>query len=170
MKKIFFSFVLVCLTIFNSTLIGKEKNAMEEPKSYLIKVKKVSSVKDGKIAYLQGTATKKGDNLKLTGLSVDQEVRVVLLSDKPNKKVAMELRKFHWATPNRKGTTDNKGYYIERFHTEGEFYIRIYPLEEDTPIHLFIWVGEHNPPSMKPVLISKGSQKKTISQDKRSGQ
>lgn len=167
MQKIFFYFLLFWLMFLNATLIAQEKNPMDEPKSFLIKVKKDPSVKEGKIAYLEGVATKSGDNLKLPGLSVDQEVNVVLLSDEPNKKVAMELRKFHWAAPNRKGITDSKGHYIERFRTEGDLYIKIYALKEDAPIHLFIWVGEHNPPQMKPVLIPKSSLDKTVSQEKK---
>ena len=132
-------------------------NPMEEPKTFLIKLKKNPTVKDGKISYLGGIVTKKGDKLKLPGLSVDQEVRVVLISDNPNKKAAMELRKFYWAAPNRKGITSSEGYYMERFRTEGDVYIKVYAFEDNVPVHLFVWVSDPKLPPMKPVLVPKSS-------------
>ncbi len=166
MQKIFFSFLLLCFVLLDSTLIGKEKSVMDEPKTYLIKLKKDPSVKSGKIAYLGGVATKKGDNLKLPGLSIDQEVRVVLISDNPSKKAGMELRKFYWAKPNRKGVTNSKGEYMERFRTEGDVYIKVFAFEDNVPVHLFVWVSEPKLPPMKPVLVPKSSFRKRVTHEK----
>ncbi len=167
MQKLFFGFLLIWLVLSSIALEAKEKNGMEEPETYLIQLKKEPSVKDGKIAYIKGIATKKGDNLKLPGLSIDQEVRVVLISDNPSKKVAMELRKFYWTAPNRKGVTDSKGEYMERFRTEGDVYIKVYAFEDNVPIHLFVWVAEPKLPPMKPVLVPKSSFGKIVSHEKK---
>ncbi len=156
-RLLFFIFILV----ISEMLIGGESNPIEEPDSFIVKVEKNSAIFRGKIASLQGTVSPTGTLLKIPGLSIDQMVMVVLLSDNPTVPVNMELRKYHWTAPRRAGSTNTKGEYIEYLRTQGDLFIKVFTSKDKQSYHLVVWVSEHTPPQMSPVLIPSNTKHKT---------
>lgn len=136
-----------------------EGGPTDEPESFLVEVKEDLAIPRGKLAWLQGTATASGGLLKVPNLSVDQAVEVVLLTDDPAVPVTMELRKFHWAAPQRRATTDSEGRCSEQFRTQGDLFIKVLSAGGDQPYRLLVWVDEHSPPPMSPVLVPNNASR-----------
>ncbi|AKF24738.1 hypothetical protein YH65_04560 [Sulfurovum lithotrophicum] len=160
--------LFVFILAISEMLIGSENNPIEEPDAFIVKVEKNPAISRGKIALLQGTASPEGTLFKVPSLSIDQKVMVLLLSNDPAVPVNMELRKYHWTAPRRKGSTNKKGEYVEYLRTQGDLFIKVFTLKGEQPYRLVIWVDKHTPPPMSPVLIPRDSKHPIKTQNLRS--
>jgi len=127
----------------------------DEPAVFHVDLRADPAVPRGKLALLQGTATREGTWLKVTGLSVSQTVLVTFETDQSGSPITLELRKFHWQAPLRRVTIGPNGAHDERFRVQGDLYLRLASQGADQGFFLLIWVDDKQEPPMPPVLVPR---------------
>ena len=149
---------LMCLAFLlpHGVASAAGKGPLDEPAAYLIKLNK--DPKGGKTAYLSGTATPSGANLKLKGLWATQAVKLVVMPEDKNKVIHVELRKYHWKKPLRTGSTAGSGECGLAFTNQGDVFIKLISPKGPAKVYLAVKVADSPTPQMKPVLVPKGAK------------
>jgi hypothetical protein len=126
----------------------------DEPDAFQIDLREDPAVPRGKLAILEGAATRDGVWMKVAGLSVSQTVLVALETAEVDSPIILELRKVYWDEPLRRVSTEADGTREERFRVQGDLYLRLVSSRAEQEFVLLVWVDDKQDPPMPPVLVT----------------
>ncbi|GAA4854639.1 hypothetical protein GCM10023332_02710 [Luteimonas vadosa] len=123
-----------------------------KPVTLRLQPRQLQGVEDGKAVVVKGEAGPVPQRFLLEGISYMTPVGVALRPVDAGRQVAMDITKYSWEEPLRRGSTDGD-ILSYLFRTEGEFQVSVTAKQAGTPYRLLVWVAEETRPAMVPVVV-----------------
>lgn len=143
--KHYFLFLLAIL------LIGKSvsaqpfnlKKEIKPTELKLISFNPKDAKKKGRINLTQVVQVKDTAYYFVKKLSIYSPILVSVAAADPANPVQVSLHKWNWKTESRPGkSTNEKGYWEEKFATEGDFGIMVVASHQPASYNIYVWVGD----------------------------
>lgn len=101
-------------------------------------------IQKGRMSLTKVTQVKDTLFYVVEGASIYSPVYVGVNSFDPANKITVQVSKMNWKNADRRGTTDDKGHWHEKFKTENDFGIMIIPETKPAKYTLTVWVGDES--------------------------
>jgi hypothetical protein len=98
--------------------------------------------KKGRLGIVMVTQVKDTAYFFCKGLSIYSPVIAEVYKGNPAQTMQVSLHKWNWKEASRKGTTDEKGLWMEKFKSENDFGIMVVKKGGAAVYNLFVWAGE----------------------------
>jgi len=123
-----------------------------QPTIIRLEPKPMPGIDRGKAVVVKGRAGATPHRFMLEGITYMEPVAVALRPVRRGQEVRLDVTKYAWNRPLRRGSTDGD---ILRygFRTEGEFQLSVTAPEPGTEYRLLVWVGEETKPDFAPVVV-----------------
>ena len=146
MKKRLFLLILICICCLSIKLVAQPLNmdtAVHPTELKLIKFSPKGEPKGkGWISISKVRQMKDTAYYFCKGLSIYSPAAVIVMAQNKENPVLVSLHKWNWKEHSRKGSTNDKGAWVEKFKTENDFGIMVVAGKKPAEYHLTIWVGE----------------------------
>lgn len=98
--------------------------------------------KKGKLGIVHVRQVKDTAYFFCKGLSIYSPVITEVFKGNPSQTMQVSLHKWNWKEASRKGTTDEKGLWMEKFKSENDFGIMVVTKGGTAVYNLFVWAGD----------------------------
>jgi hypothetical protein len=127
----------------------------DEPPGFRLNLAKIPEVKDGRIAFAEGTADGAGHRFMLQNLEIVQPIGLSVVAMRDDTPVEMVLGRDRWDESIRKASTD-KGAAGFKLRTQGDIRITVKSTSGAPAQYLLIaWVGDPVKPAVPSVLVAR---------------